>query len=38
MIPQGNAVKLPEEENTPDKRVNRIFDVMDKVRTNKCKT
>ena len=27
-------VKLPEEENTPDKRVNKIFDVMDKVR--KC--
>ncbi|KAL4218793.1 Neuronal calcium sensor 1 [Mactra antiquata] len=26
----GNAVKLPEDENTPDKRVNRIFDVMDK--------
>ena len=25
-------VKLPEEENTPDKRVNKIFDVMDKVR------
>ena len=24
-------VKLPEEENTPDKRVNKIFDVMDKV-------
>ncbi|XP_052787825.1 neuronal calcium sensor 1-like isoform X1 [Mya arenaria] len=26
----GNTVKLPEEENTPDKRVNKIFDVMDK--------
>ena len=26
-------VKLPEEENTPEKRVNRIFEVMDKVFT-----
>ena len=24
-------MELPEEENTPDKRVNKIFDVMDKV-------
>ena len=25
-------VSLPEEENTPEKRVNKIFDLMDKVR------
>lgn len=24
-------VNLPEEENTPEKRVNKIFDIMDKV-------
>ena len=34
---QGNMVKLPEEENTPDKRVNKIFDVMDKVKENYLK-
>ena len=28
---QGNTVELPEEENTPEKRVNRIFTLMDKV-------
>ena len=28
---QGNMVNLPEEENTPEKRVNKIFDIMDKV-------
>lgn len=26
----GNMVKLPEEENTPEKRVNKIFEIMDK--------
>ncbi|XP_035685080.1 neuronal calcium sensor 1-like, partial [Branchiostoma floridae] len=26
----GNMVKLPEEENTPEKRVDRIFALMDK--------
>lgn len=30
--PQGNTVELPEEENTPEKRVDRIFAMMDKVR------
>lgn len=29
---QGNTVELPEEENTPEKRVDRIFAMMDKVR------
>lgn len=28
---QGNTVELPEEENTPEKRVDRIFAMMDKV-------
>uniref|UniRef100_A0A670KF38 Neuronal calcium sensor 1 n=1 Tax=Podarcis muralis TaxID=64176 RepID=A0A670KF38_PODMU len=28
----GNTVELPEEENTPEKRVDRIFAMMDKVR------
>ncbi|KGL82232.1 Neuronal calcium sensor 1, partial [Tinamus guttatus] len=28
--PQGNTVELPEEENTPEKRVDRIFAMMDK--------
>lgn len=28
---QGNTVELPEEENTPEKRVDRIFSMMDKV-------
>lgn len=27
-------VNLPEEENTPEKRVNKIFDIMDKVNIN----
>ncbi|XP_046362267.1 neuronal calcium sensor 1 isoform X1 [Haliotis rubra] len=31
----GGMVKLPEEENTPEKRVNRIFEVMDKNRDNR---
>ncbi len=30
-ILQGNTVELPEEENTPEKRVDRIFAMMDKV-------
>ena len=30
-LPQGNTVELPEEENTPEKRVDRIFAMMDKV-------
>lgn len=25
----GNSIELPEDENTPEKRVNRIFDRMD---------
>ena len=29
----GSNVSLPEEENTPEKRVDRIFQLMDKVRT-----
>ena len=29
---QGNTVELPEEEKTPEKRVDRIFAMMDKVR------
>ena len=28
---QSNMVSLPEEENTPEKRVNKIFNLMDKV-------
>lgn len=31
LIFQGNTVELPEEENTPEKRVDRIFAMMDKV-------
>lgn len=31
VISQGNTVELPEEENTPEKRVDRIFAMMDKV-------
>lgn len=31
---QGSMVNLPEEENTPEKRVNKIFDIMDKVNIN----
>lgn len=34
--PQGNTVELPEEENTPEKRVDRIFAMMDKVRCFRC--
>ncbi|KFZ59352.1 Neuronal calcium sensor 1, partial [Antrostomus carolinensis] len=30
LLPQGNTVELPEEENTPEKRVDRIFAMMDK--------
>ena len=30
-LSQGNTVELPEEENTPEKRVDRIFSMMDKV-------
>lgn len=30
----GLTVKLPKEENTPEKRVDRIFRVMDKVSYN----
>ncbi|PKU29660.1 hypothetical protein llap_20036 [Limosa lapponica baueri] len=32
----GNTVELPEEENTPEKRVDRIFAMMDKVRMLEC--
>ena len=28
----GNMVQMPEEESTPEKRVDRIFALMDKVR------
>jgi hypothetical protein len=28
----GSTVELPQEENTPEKRVARIFSLMDKVR------
>ncbi|VDK18885.1 unnamed protein product [Anisakis simplex] len=31
----GSTVKLPEEENTPEKRVDRIFKMMDKVQFQK---
>ncbi|XP_070532345.1 neuronal calcium sensor 1-like isoform X2 [Ptychodera flava] len=31
----GNMVKLPEEENTPEKRVNKIFSIMDKNKNNR---
>ncbi|XP_064616006.1 neuronal calcium sensor 1-like [Liolophura sinensis] len=31
----GNMVKLPEEENTPEKRVNKIFEVMDQNHDNR---
>lgn len=27
----GSSVKLPDDENTPEKRVDRIFSMMDKV-------
>ena len=30
----GSNVNLPEEENTPEKRVERIFNLMDKVSTS----
>ena len=30
----GSNVNLPEEENTPEKRVERIFNLMDKVSFN----
>lgn len=29
----GSNVSLPEEENTPEKRVDRIFQLMDKVQS-----
>ena len=35
LYPQGSMVNLPEEENTPEKRVNKIFDIMDKVSQRK---
>ena len=35
LYPQGSMVNLPEEENTPEKRVNKIFDIMDKVSLRK---
>lgn len=31
----SNMVVLPEEENTPEKRVNKIFNLMDKNKDNK---
>ena len=33
----GSNVSLPEEENTPEKRVDRIFQLMDKVQNNRKK-
>lgn len=35
---QGNTVELPEEENTPEKRVDRIFAMMDKVSPGRGET